>query len=398
MNILFLADFVFEDHPGGSRVVARELARGLALRGHAVTFLVRAKDGEPGSDTVRDGSRVVRYLVPPGGLRAYVKAGRDACARLLRETRFDIAHTHFAYSAHGPLGVLPPVVPHVRTFHGAWHDEGYVEDKQNSHGFKSYAVMQGHYVLRRGIEQQNLRRSRAALVLSDYSKCELLRLRFPPERITVVPGGADIARFVPASGGKAGIRASLGLPEDRPILLSIRRLAPRMGLDNLIHAMPAVLARRPETLLLVGGRGPERASLEQLIANLGLADSVRLLGFIPDDTLAQHYQAADAFVLPTVALEGFGLVTAEALACGIPVLGTDAGATPEILSRLDPRLLIPGSTPGALAAALLGFLEGGWGQTLTPERLRACVLQHYTWDRHVTQTEQVYHSLTRRSG
>ena len=397
MNILFFADYVFEDHPGGSRVVARELARGLTLRGHSVTFLVRSKDGDPGSDTVRDGSRIVRYAVPPGGLRAYVKAGRDACAWLVATETFDIAHTHFAYSASGPLQALPPSVPHLRTFHGAWHDEGYVEDRQNQRTLKDYAVTQARYLLRRRIEQQNLRRSRAALVLSDYSKRELLKLSYPDAQITVVPGGVDTERFHPAALPKSEIRRTLGLPEDRPLLLSIRRLAPRMGLDNLLRALPAVLAARPDILLLIGGQGPERAALEALITRLNLAGNAKILGFIPDDQLVSYYQAADLFVLPTVALEGFGLVTTEALACGLPVLGTDAGATPELLAPLDSRLIVPGATPAALSAGILSFLnDADWPLALTPARLRAYVLENYTWDRHIAQTEHLYTALLTR--
>ena len=405
MNILFLADFVFDDHPGGSRVVARELACGLSARGHAVTFLVRAQEGQPGSVTNLHGIRVVRYAVPPGGPSAYIKASRNACACLLKTERFDIAHTHFAYSAAGPLQVLPPHVPHVRSFYGPWHEEVRVEDQKNfddllKHSLGprrlvrqglSAASDQALYLLRRRAEQQNLRRSQTVIVLSEHSRREVLALRFPEDRITLIPGGADTKRFAPAP--KAAARAALGFPADAPLLLSIRRLAPRMGLDTLIQAMPAVRAAVPGILLLIGGRGPEYERLSRLIQSLGLQDCVRLLGFIPDDKLAAHYQAADLFVLPTLALEGFGLVTMEALACGTPVLGTPIGATPELLNPLDPRLIASGANPADLATAITHFLAEDWSQTLTPERLRTYVLDHYTWDRHTAQTERIYQSL-----
>lgn len=404
MNILFLADFVFEDHPGGSRVVARELACGLSARGHAVTFLVRAQKGQPGSVTALHGIRVVRYAVPPGGPSAYIKASRNACACLLKTERFDIAHTHFAYSAAGPLQVLPPDVPHVRSFYGPWHEEGRVEDQKkidnllkDSIGPRRLvrqglsAAGQALYFLRRRTEQQNLRRSQTVIVLSEHSRREVLALRFPEDRIALIPGGADTYRFAPAP--KAAARAALGFPPDGPLLLSIRRLAPRMGLDTLIQAMPAVRTLVPGILLLIGGRGPEHERLSRLIQSLGLQDCVRLLGFIPDDKLAAHYQAADLFVLPTLALEGFGLVTVEALACGTPVLGTPIGATPELLTPLDPRLIASGANPASLATAIANFLAEDWPRTLTPERLRTYVLDHYTWDRHTAQTERIYQSL-----
>ena len=196
--------------------------------------------------------------------------------------------------------------------------------------------------------------------------------------MTTVPGGVDLARFAPAED-KAAVRQALGLPTDRRLLLSVRRLAGRMGLDALVEAMPAVVARHPDVLLLIGGKGPERERLERLIDERGLRDHVRLLGFLPDAALAAHYQAADVFVLPTVALEGFGLVTVEALACGVPVIGTPIGATPELLTPLDPRLVADAATPLALSRSILGFLEGTWSQHLDAGRLRRYACENYPW-------------------
>ena len=406
MNILFFADMIFEDYPGGSRVVARELAGGLVARGHQVTFLVRSKGSEQASETMSVGARVVRFAAPPGSTLKYIQAGQDACTQLLAEESYDIIHTHFAYAAHGPLKAVPKNIPHVRSFYGPWHDEGLVEDRkaladkqsdcrtprQSVRCAAAYTAMKTRYALRTLVEQQNLRRSRVAIVLSEHSRREVLALKFPPKNIVKIAGGVDVGRFVPA-GSRAAVRGSLGLPVGCPILLSIRRLAPRMGLDNLIKAMPAIVARQPKTLLLIGGQGPERARLEALIQALDLTANVRMLGFISEDKLVPYYQAADAFVLPTLALEGFGLVTTEALSCGIPVLGTAVGATPEILSSLDKRLVVPRSSPEALAATVLDFLEGGWSCGLTPARLRQLILDRYSWNRHVSAVERIYAGL-----
>ena len=342
-----------------------------------------------------------RFAAPPGAL-GYIRAGKEACAQLLKQQSFDLVHTHFAYSAVGPLQALPKDLPHVRSFYGPWHDEGRMEDQKalddcrRSAGFpqaaRRAATLHLHYALRAQVESRNLRRAQVAVVLSEQSRREVLALRFPAERMVKIAGGVDTDRFTPAPD-RAAVRAALGLPADRTLLLSVRRLVPRMGLDQLISAMPAVLQRQPDALLLIGGQGPERAKLEALVAALHLENHVRLLGFIPDHALVSYYQAADVFVLPTTALEGFGLVTAEALACGLPVLGTAVGATPEILSRLDSRLIVPSSNPAALSASILDFLEGGWRQELTQERLRCLMLDQYHWSRHIEAVENIYESL-----
>ena len=391
MHILFLADAIFDDIPGGSRVVARELACGLTARGHQVTILAgHQKPGTP-DDTLLGGVRVVRYH-GAGSPLAFVREGRKACARLWAEQPFDVVHTHFAYAALGPLQAVPAHVPRVRTFHGPWDEEGWVEDTTSRQGKLGMAKARLKRSLRRRVEAANLQRSRAVLVLSEHSRGEVQAFGYPDRNITLIPGGTDIDRFRPAPD-KWAVRQSLGLPQDRTLLLSVRRLAPRMGLDNLIRALPAVVARIPDLLLLIGGQGPERASLEALAAELGMTGHVQMLGFIPNLELAAHYQAADLFVLPTAALEGFGLVTAEALACGLAVVGTPVGATPEILGGLDDRLVALGTAPEDLSRAILGYLQGDWAAHLTPARLHGFVAARYTWERHVAETERVYRSL-----
>ena len=391
MRILFLADAVFDDLPGGSRVVARELACGLARRGHAVTILAARQTPQGPDDFKVGGVRVVRYA-GAGNPINFVRGGRRACAQLWAEEPFDIVHTHFAYAAVGPLRAVPADAVRVRTFHGPWDEEGWLEDRRRG---GPIGAVRAHLKrkLRRGVEAANLAGSAHVLTLSEtFRRLAVDKYGVPEAKAETIPGGTDVARFRPAQDRRA-VRAGLGLPADRTLLLSVRRLAPRMGLDNLIRALPAVVARIPDALLLIGGRGPERAALEALAAELGMTGHVRMLGFIPDADLAAHYQAADLFVLPTLALEGFGLVTAEALACGLAVVGTPVGATPEILGGLDDRLVAQGTAPEDLSRAILDYFRGDWAAELTPARLHGFVAGRYTWERHVAETEKAYLSL-----
>ncbi len=397
LHILFLTDGVFQDLPGGGRVVARELALGLTRRGHEVTFLApRLKADAPDGERAPEG-RIVRYAGTGQGL-GFVRAGRIAAARLEAQGPFDIVHTHFAYAALGPLQALPRTLPQVRSFYGPWDEEAWAEEHSRLPAARGpsrwarAALNRGKRRLRHEVEAANLRRSRRVVVLSEQSRREVAVFGYPPADVHLFPGGVDLARFAPAPD-KQAVRRSLALPTDRTLLLSVRRLAARMGLDVLIDAMPAVAARHPDALLLIGGKGPEREKLETLIQDRGLQDHVRLLGFIPDDALAAHYQAADVFVLPTTALEGFGLVTLEALACGVPVIGTPVGATPEILAPLGAGLVASAATPDALARSLLAFLDGPRPEHLSPDRLRRYVCDHYSWDRHVDAVERLYRDL-----
>jgi glycosyltransferase involved in cell wall biosynthesis len=389
MHILFLSDAVFEDIPGGSRVVARELAYGLVSRGHSITFLVARHHADSPSDQMINGVRIIRY--DGAGLgAAYVSRGKQAARQLLAEVNFDIVHTHFAYAALGPLKAVPKDVPRVRTFHGPWDEEGFVDDTTNSRSI--FAVLKATLkrALRRKIEGDNLRQSNAVLTLSRcFREKACSRYGLNSNTVQVIPGGADLHRFFPTED-KDGCRLMIGLPRDRRLLLTIRRLVPRMGLDRLIKAMPAVIADHSDVLLLIGGKGPEYSKLEKQIEQLRLKEHVRMIGYIPDDCLGGYYQASDLFILPTTALEGFGLVTVEALASGLPVIGTPAGATPEILGELDQRLIIGGTTSQELASSINAFLDGSWPATLTPARLHDFVRLHYNWEKHVADVEAVY--------
>jgi SAM-dependent methyltransferase len=164
-----------------------------------------------------------------------------------------------------------------------------------------------------------------------------------------------------------------------------------MGLDNLLGALARLKARHSSAVLLVGGSGSLRDELEAQSLALGLADHVKFLGFVPDAALPRYYQAADLFVLPTRELEGFGLVTVEALACGTPVLGTPVGATPEILRPLCPSLLFRGTAPEVMAEDLERFLAAKERDPDAYLRLRgACrehVERHYTWERATGRLE-----------
>jgi glycosyltransferase involved in cell wall biosynthesis len=189
------------------------------------------------------------------------------------------------------------------------------------------------------------------VVLSEYSRGIVLA-RHPSAagRVVLVRGGVDYDAF--ANGDGAATRVEYGIPGDRPFVLTVRRLEPRMGVEELLRAVGILRDKGVEVTVGVAGTGASGPSLEQLAHRLGLNQHVRFFGRVPDADLPGLYAAADLFVLPTVAYEGFGMSTVEALAAGTPVVGTPVGATPEILSPLDPQLVSRSTRPEDLAAAI----------------------------------------------
>jgi glycosyltransferase involved in cell wall biosynthesis len=191
------------------------------------------------------------------------------------------------------------------------------------------------------------------------------------------------------SADTPALRKRLGLPEGAFIVLTVRNLVSRMGLENLVEAASAVVKERPEVFFVIGGSGYLRGKLEKMIKTAGLSGSVRLAGYIPEADLPAYYQCADLFILPSRLLEGFGLVTLEALACGTPVLATPVAANPEIVGRLDPRMLLEDCSPAGIAAGILGFIPR-YGEARGAMRgaCRKFVEDNYSWTRYAEGVEQ----------
>ena len=167
----------------------------------------------------------------------------------------------------------------------------------------------------------------------------------PRERIATVPEPVDLAewrrRFAEAPRREPG----------PPTVLSVARMYPRKRLDVLLRAAARLCARIPGVRVRIVGEGPESVRLRGLAASLGLEGVVTFLGEISRSALAVEYVGADCFCLPTVQ-EGFGLVFAEAMAAGLPIVACRAAAVPEVVEDGRTGLLVRPNDPEELARAM----------------------------------------------
>lgn len=334
-----------------------------------------------GSPAVSRQSSWARSFAPNTAplLRRLVRARRSGGA-LCQKHSIDLIACHFALYGL-PLWDRLVRTPTVIHFHGPWAAESAAE------GENPVSTR-----LKKLLERCTYWPGQRFIVLSEAFR-DVLTTSYgvSADRIRIVPGGVDANAFdVEASPQEA--RKHLGWPTDRPVILSVRRLARRMGLSNLIQAMETVSRRHPDALLLIAGKGPIREELDALIHTNGLEDHVRLLGFVPDEDLPYAYRAADVSVVPTVQHEGFGLITIESLAAGTPVLVTPVGGLPETVRDLDDRLVLPDSSPEALQEGLEAVLDG----RLSLPDAEAC--QHfarstYDWPVIARQVRTVYEEI-----
>jgi glycosyltransferase involved in cell wall biosynthesis len=400
MRLLFVVDLAYPDHAGGSHRMYYEVARRLAARGndvHLVTAQPRDDVALPTEETIegvhyhrfaRDRRNALTHAL------SYIGGAWRIFDHLAAQAPFDLISAHYALPT---LGVLSSPqsgrTPVVYTLHGAWAREYAVEtgqaDGAGPRAWLRRGVVAGTLGLMRLLEWLALRASMRVHVESQFMVQEARGFYgVPAGKLVLIPGGVDATRFAPTLP-RAAARQKLGLPPDRPLLLTVRRLYARMGLENLVAAMVMVVREQPAALLLIGGAGPLEGRLREAVAVHGLGENVRLLGYVPEERLPLYYRAADLFVLPTVELEGFGLVTLEALACGTPVLGTPVGGTVEILSGLDPALLCRSPQPDDLAEGI-GRLLADPALAPSAEACRRYVLEHYSWDDVAVRLEEVF--------
>lgn len=296
--------------------------------------------------------------------------------------RIDILYTHFAPYGMGPaLEAKKRGIPVIMTFHGPWNEEMKMEGSGIKHRVKT--------AIAKSIEHRAYKLADKFIVLSETFRDMLHKLHgVPLHKIIIIPGAANVERFVPAPN-RLAIRRTLNLPEGATTVLTVRRLVNRMGLMQLLEAWKQVSERFPNAILLIGGKGPLRGELEERIADYGLSNKVRLLGFIPDHELVSYYQAADLFVVPSQALEGFGLITVEALASGLPVMATPVGGNKEILQKFRPELLFKSTASEDMSEGMIRMLSN---RKLLPSRdeCREHVLERYTWEHVADQVESVF--------
>jgi glycosyltransferase involved in cell wall biosynthesis/SAM-dependent methyltransferase len=397
LRVLIVADVSPAAVVGGSERVIWEQARRLAARGHRVTVIARQPEAGGAHTVEREGVAIRHFAAArrPAWrfIRASILGARRAVAEEVRDHGADVLHFHQPLSAFGVL-TAPALrrLPSLYTFHSPAALE--YQGRRGTTDWHRRGLAGGAgALLLRAVERWSLARVGRIHVLSDYS-ADLLRTLYglDDDRVVKIEGGADLSLFCPPKEGRAAVSADLGWPSDRPILFTLRNLQPRMGLDELIRAIDRLRTQVPDVLLAIGGDGALRGELESLVARLGLAEHVHFLGFVEEARLARCYQAADAFVLPTQALEGFGLVTVESLACGTPVLGTAVGATPEILGPLSKSLVFSGTSAAAMAEDLARFLDELSHDTTRGDALRRACRRHaerrYDWDDRVAHLEQ----------
>lgn len=357
-----------------------ELCKRLADRFEVTALVPDAPGADP--DGPLDGVDVVRYRYAPRRLQTLVNDGGIAnnlrrarwkwlllpglvlgqylaARRLLATGHFAAIHAHWLV----PQGLVARGIAH------RWSIPYVV----TSHGGDLFGL--------RGRAMTALKRKAAAgaaamTVVSSAMRDEAARIELQPPSIDVLPMGVDFSkRFV----------ADPGIERETDKLLFVGRLVPKKGLRHLLEAMPAVLARRPRTILDIIGFGPEESALREQAGQLGIASQVRFLGALPQYELPGHFRRASLFVAPFVRdpsgdQEGLPVALMEAIGCGCPVI---AGAVPglqDLLGEQRDAVCVEPEDRGRLAEMILEALENPLAVAQRAALIRATAVGQVDWE------------------
>ncbi len=358
---------------GGQNVYVAALALALAGRGHQVVVHTRRSSrSQPRSVRLAPGV-VVEYVpagpaahVPKDELPPYMPEFTDFLADRWAIDPPDVAHAHFWMSGQAALQAADGF-PVVQTFHAL----GTVKRRWQGEADTSPA----HRI---DTEREIGKLADAVLATCGDEVGELCAMGVPEQRITVVPCGVDLEHFRP-DGPKAPRTAGR-------MILSIGRMVPRKGVDTVIAALRQV----PGAELVIAGGGPddeEAVRLRALAAAYGLAERVHVIGSVPRAHVPALMRAAD--VLVTVPwYEPFGMVTVEAMACGVPVVASAVGGHLDTVAGCG--VLVPPRRPRALARALLDLLGDEHERARVGAAGARRARERYGWPRVAERTETVY--------
>jgi glycosyltransferase involved in cell wall biosynthesis len=322
-------------------------------------------------------SMLARYQVP-----FFIMAQILYCLRLVNKHRFDIIHAQWSLP-QGLTGIICKhifKIPCITTLHGS-----------DIHGLK--------YPGLKWLNAKVIKHSNACTANScaTAQMAEDISMR---DNIAVVPMGVN-PRFLSATRGR-NTQGSVSVTGQKRIVYA-GRLIDLKGVDYLIQALPAVLKVFPETKLFVIGSGPMKDDLVTLSNRLNLADKVTYIDSVSQEKLLEFYVSADLFVLPSIVnqkgeTEGLGIVLLEAMACGLPVIGSDVGGIPDIIKDGKTGLLARQKEPESLAEKITKIFSDAPLRRKLVENGYQMVEKNFSWDTISEKFIEIYREVLSRSG
>lgn len=313
-------------------------------------------------------TRILNYLVNSLSLLIQFK-------RLIRKMNPDIIHAHSIVDI-SLLGAFSGFHPFVVT---PWGSEILIEPKKSK--------------VSRWIVKYVLKRADLITCDAEHIQEPLVQLGADPPKINLIYFGVDIRKF--RLGQREGkLSEELGII-DSPTIASFRRLDPDCDVASLITAIPLVLREVPKAKFIIAGKGSEEANLEELAKSLGVSDSISFLGWISNDELPRYLASADVYVSTALSDAGIAASTAEAMACGLPVIITDFGDNRKWVKDGENGYIIPPKAPETLASRIIYLLQNEDTRRRFGQLNRQVIEERNNWEKEMGKMGKLYENLLR---
>ena len=379
-----LINYEYPPVGGGAGNATAHIARALVDLGHSPIVLTAAYDSQPSRSMV-EGVDIIR--VPARRARpdrsglfemaTYVASAAIALPRVLRVERPDAAIVFFSMPC-GPLGLLAykwAHVPYIVSLRGA--DVPSDEVKR----FTS------HYKVLRPVIGRLWRDANALVAVSNGLRSHAEQIT-PDIPIQVISNAIDLSQFTPPRQREA----------DGPVrLLYVGRFTVAKNVQTLVEAVAELAGREVGDFELeLVGEGAQRPALERMVAERGLARRVHFADWIPRDRIADHYRRADIFATATT-WEGMPNTVLEAMACGLPIVGSQAPGLQELVEDSVNGYLVPIKDAEAMADALALLIDNGYERRRMGRQSRLLVERQFAWEQIAAQYVEVYRQVLERA-
>jgi len=240
------------------------------------------------------------------------------------------------------------------------------------------------------VGKQVIKSSDLVTTVSNATRRYVLSLGADPIRTKVLRNGVDVDRFKPSSTARDSVRKKLGIDPEAIVIVTVRRLVYKNGIDTLIESARIALKQNPRLVFLAVGTGPDRDDVQAKIQQLGISGEFKLAGFVSDADLPAYYNAADVFVIPSKSGEGLPLVALEAMSTGLPVIATNVGGIGEVMTESCGKL-IPADGPEQMADAIVEFSKMALSEVKSV--VRSMAERTFTWEENIKRLMETYEEL-----
>ena len=376
MRILQIAPY-FLPYLGGQERYVYYLSRELVRKGHEVT-VVTANYPQGAEREEIDGIQIHRHRCLARPLRNPIAPGMLQAGKLAKQ--FDLIHAHNEHSSAANIAAWIKhrcKCPLVITSHG-----------ELVFGSKSADLFRNLYWNTLG--KMTLKSADRITVATPSEKNRLVdQLKLNPDTIDLLPVGIDLEYWDSQLTANSDTFKRTHQLSGRKILLVATQLIKRKGVGYLLEAMPAIIQAHPDALLAIAGSGDEEQNLNQQTVTLGLTHHTRFLGQLNDQQLAQAYQSADLFILPSLS-EGQPTCVMEAWAFSRPVVATRITGVVDYFDKT--AMLAEPKNPASLAASIITLLSNPELAQNLGARGRKLVESRFCWNQLIDQAITTYQS------